>query len=182
VQQNYNLTQITTEDLVTNSEPVRIGDIVKVYTGDLFTSESNSTFIINIKEKITNRSSVTLLSDKPENYLFAKIDDIQYDDMYSILTVSLLNKALSDNIIENKNNEYKQGIIINADDIYNYNKIIIGATEYIIHSIVPRAIEKPVMLNITGIKKNLRESKSTLIVKEHTITDYIIDKLISSLR
>jgi len=154
---DYNISYLTTDDLLPFNSVIKVGDHIRVFVKEVFYDNSNKRFSYLIrKNNLTLRLGETLIFKNDDSTIYGIITNLQEDHIYYTAEV-LFKEGLED-----------------PNDIYSYRN-----EDYIIDGILPTFEEKPVRLRVNAINKKLRESTTSLTVEDKTLINQVVDKLLT---
>lgn len=154
---DYNISYLTTDDLLPFNSVIKVGDHIRVFVKEVFYDNSNKHFSYLIrKNNLTLRLGETLMFKNDDSTIYGIIINLQEDHIYYTAEV-LFKEGLED-----------------PNDIYSYRN-----EDYIIDGILPTFEEKPIRLRVNAINKKLRESTTSLTVEDKTLINQVVDKLLT---
>lgn len=158
-QKTYNISYLTTDDLLPISTRITIGDRITVFAPQPLYQSATSKAIVQIRKQnsipLQNHSS--LYFKMGENDVYGQIFSLKSDGIYYIAEVSFKQEYSVLDILKMK---LQNGIM---------------------DSISPVLKEEKIYLRINEINHNLRENTSTLVVENNTLINQIVDKLLASI-
>lgn len=157
----YTNSMITTDDILSVHDEIKIGDIISITHRDLNLKPVDKTYELFLSNALPRADIVYVKKDDQDFYISCKVilNEHNFLKFYC-------NEDLSNAIIES--------IIVNdvVYDLKGKNRIV---------SFQQSKHFEPVNLRITGVSKDLRSKIAQLTIKENTLYNTLIDRLVSIL-
>lgn len=158
---SYTNSMITTDDIINAHNEIKVGDIISITHKDLNLKPINKTYELFLSMNIPHADIIHIKKSNQNFYIPCKILFIDYNFLKFYCDEDLSTSAI-------------ESIIIN-DTVYDLkgkNRIV---------SFQQSKHFAPINLRITGVSKDLRSKIAQLTVKENTLYNTLIDRLISIL-
>lgn len=157
----YTNSMITTDDILSVHDEIKIGDVISITHKDLNLKPVDKTYELFLSNALSHADIVYVKKDGQNFYMPCKVILNEYNFLKFYC-----DEDLSNTVIES--------IVIN-DTVYDWkgkNRIV---------SFQQSKHFAPINLRITGVSKDLRSKIAQLTVKENTLYNTLIDRLVSIL-